>query len=119
MQHQLHPSHNHAMSEKDGDSFVRLPSDSSTDFESCELKEREGGSAAWLTVLGSILVYYASFGVMNSFGFFQSYYSSNFLANTPTSTIAFIGTLQMALMNSMAAVSGALCDQYGVKVSTW
>ena len=27
------------------------------------------------------------------------------------------GTLQMALMNSLAAISGTLCDQYGVKVS--
>ncbi|KAJ4374335.1 hypothetical protein N0V83_003076 [Neocucurbitaria cava] len=89
--------------------------DSTTDAESCELKGSEGGCAAWLTVAGSVLVYYASFGIMNSFGFFQNYYTSEFLQNTPTSTISFIGTLQMALMNSLAAVSGALCDRYGVK----
>jgi MFS family permease len=55
---------------------------------------------------------------MNSFGFFQNYYSSTFLKQTPTSTIAFIGTVQMALMNLLAALSGALCDRYGVKVGT-
>lgn len=92
-------------------------SDASTDAESCELKKHEGGFAAWLTVVGSILVYYASFGIMNSFGFFQNYYANEYLQNTPTATIAFIGTLQMALMNSLAAISGALCDRHGVKVS--
>ncbi|CAN9264231.1 unnamed protein product [Alternaria alternata] len=93
----------------------RSPSQSTEDIESKKLQEHDGGRAAWLTVAGSILVYYASFGVMNSFGFFQNYYSSDFLKQTPPSTIAFIGTLQMALMNLLAALSGALCDRYGVK----
>ncbi|CAN9319547.1 unnamed protein product [Alternaria alternata] len=93
----------------------RSPSQSTEDTESKKLQGHDGGRAAWLTVAGSILVYYASFGVMNSFGFFQNYYSSDFLKQTPPSTIAFIGTLQMALMNFLAALSGALCDRYGVK----
>ncbi|CAO2657115.1 Nn.00g032410.m01.CDS01 [Neocucurbitaria sp. VM-36] len=103
------------MTEKLLSNVERRASESTTDTESCELKGSEGGCAAWLTVAGSVLVYYASFGIMNSFGFFQNYYTSEFLRNTPTSTIAFIGTLQMALMNSLAAISGALCDRYGVK----
>ncbi|KAH7402870.1 major facilitator superfamily domain-containing protein [Pyrenochaeta sp. MPI-SDFR-AT-0127] len=103
------------MTEKIISNIERRASDSSTDTESCESKRREGGHAAWLTVVGSILVYYASFGIMNSFGFFQNYYANEYLKNTPTATIAFIGTLQMALMNSLAAISGALCDRYGVK----
>ncbi|CBX94664.1 hypothetical protein LEMA_P116670.1 [Plenodomus lingam JN3] len=105
------------MSEKNCDSFKRLPSGSTTDTESCKMGEREGGAVAWFTVLGSILVYYASFGVMNSFGFFQNFYHTEFLHETPLSQIALIGTMQMALMNSLAVVSGALCDLYGVKVS--
>ena len=107
------------MTEKLLSTVERRASDSTSDTKSCELKMRDGGCAAWLTVAGSVLVYYASFGIMNSFGFFQNYYTSEFLRNTPTSTIAFIGTLQMALMNSLAAISGALCDRYGVKVSTY
>jgi MCP family monocarboxylic acid transporter-like MFS transporter 10 len=89
-----------------------------SDTESCEPKshEREGGSAAWLTVTGSVLIYYSSFGLMNSFGFFQAYYTQDFLKDTPASTIAFCGTIQMFLMNLLAAVSGALCDRYGVTV---
>lgn len=105
------------MSEKFHDSIEPRASDSTADSETCVIKEeREGGVAAWLTVVGSVLVYYCSMGVLNSFGFFNNYYSNEFLENTPTSTIAFIGTLQIALMNSLAAVSGALCDLYGVRV---
>jgi len=103
------------MSVKNCDSFDDIPLGSTDDTESCQVPEREGGSAGWLTVGGSILVYYASFGVMNSFGFFQNYYKNDFLKDSPVAAIAFIGTMQMALMNSLAAVSGALCDQYGVK----
>ncbi|CAI6336126.1 unnamed protein product [Periconia digitata] len=72
---------------------------------------------AWLTALGSFLIYYSSLGLLNTFGFFQEYYENQFLKNLPVSpsTISFIGTLQIALSNSLAAVSGALCDFYGVK----
>lgn len=105
------------MSEKFHSGVERRTSDSTADSETCVIKDRrEGGAAAWATVVGSILVYYASMGVLNSFGFFNNYYSHDFLQNTPTSTIAFIGTLQIALMNSLAAVSGALCDHYGIRV---
>ncbi|KAF2034332.1 MFS general substrate transporter [Setomelanomma holmii] len=102
------------MFEKTARGVERCPSEST--IEACELNKdaREGGRAAWCTVAGSILVYYSSFGIMNSFGFFQDFYSQDFLKNTPTSTIAFCGTLQMFLMNSLAAISGALCDRYGV-----
>lgn len=104
------------MSEKSTISIERRHSEITTDIESCELKQREGGRAAWCTVAGSLLVYYSSFGIMNSFGFFQDFYTKKFLKDTPASTIAFCGTLQMFLMNSLAAVSGALCDRYGVTV---
>jgi MCP family monocarboxylic acid transporter-like MFS transporter 10 len=104
------------MTEKPTD--VRRPSESTTDTESCTIKQFEGGRAAWSTVAGSALVYYASFGIMNSFGFFQDYYTRDFLKDTPATTIAFCGTLQMFLMNSLAAVSGALCDRYGATVTT-
>ena len=82
-----------------------------------ETLEREGGRAAWLTVTGSVLVYYSSFGIINSFGFFQEYYQQDFLRSIAPSTIAFIGTLQIMLMNVLASVSGTLVDIYGVKVS--
>ncbi|KAF3004198.1 hypothetical protein E8E13_006662 [Curvularia kusanoi] len=103
------------MTEK-SNSIERRGSDSTDNSETCVTKEqREGGVAAWMTVVGAVLVYYASVGFVSSFGFFNNYYSNEFLRNTPTSTIAFIGTLQIALVNSLAAVAGSLCDFYGIR----
>jgi hypothetical protein len=59
------------MSEKFSNHPERRTSATTIDTESCDLKTSEGGRAARLTVAGSVLVYYASFGVMSSFGYFQ------------------------------------------------
>jgi hypothetical protein len=97
------------------------PSDAASSFcilaEPTDLSVADGGRTAWLTVLGSVLVFYSSFGIINSFGFFQDYYSHEFLRDTAPSTIAFVGTLQIGLMNVLSTVSGALCDEYGLTAS--
>jgi hypothetical protein len=97
----------------------RRASASSADSDLSILKKqgKEGGYEAWATVLGSFLVYYSSYGLINSFGFFQHYYQDDFLSTSSPTKIAFIGTMQIALMNSLATVSGALCDCYGSTVS--
>ncbi|SMQ51434.1 unnamed protein product [Zymoseptoria tritici ST99CH_3D7] len=77
--------------------------------------EKEGGLAAILTVIGSGLVYFASFGFMNSYGYFQDYYQTDYLANYSSSTIAFIGTLQISLMYFVGPVVGAAFDRWGLK----
>lgn len=82
---------------------------------SCDGKT-EGGVDAWLTVAGSALVYFASFGFINTFGFFQDYYLSSFLSNYAPSTVAFIGTLQITLLYLFGPVAGALFDALGLKV---
>ncbi|KAF2865909.1 major facilitator superfamily domain-containing protein [Massariosphaeria phaeospora] len=74
----------------------------------------DGGMQAWLTVLGSCLVYFSVFGVIQSFGFFQEYYQNSYLASTPASVIAFIGTLQITVMNLLAAPAGSIFDCYGL-----
>jgi MCP family monocarboxylic acid transporter-like MFS transporter 10 len=100
--------------------ITRPPSNSTTITELSSIEKAqekgEGDRQGWLTVIGSLLVYYSSYGLVDSFGFFQDFYHDEFLVATPASTIAFIGTLQIALVNCLATVSGALCDSYGVKV---
>lgn len=71
---------------------------------------------AWLNVLGSFLVYFCSFGIINAFGFFQGYYQSNFLTHYEPSEIALIGTMQLGLMYLTGPVVGSLFDAYGIKV---
>lgn len=105
------------MDEKMISNLDRRPSYGTTDTESCKPRQQEGDYIAWFTVIGSVLIYHAASCLMNSFGFFQNYYSKEFLHHTPAATIAFIGTLQMSLSNIFASISGALCDRYGVRVS--
>lgn len=97
-----------------------VDADSVTDTESsvCEHKSRgrNGGKEAWSTLFGSFLIYYSVSGLLNSFGFFQDYYQRDYLSTAPPSTIAFIGTLQFALMNFLSTVAGGLCDSHGIKV---
>jgi hypothetical protein len=89
-----------------------------TDESSLEtdIKENDGGLQGWLTVAGSSLVYFSAFGIVNSFGFFQDLYSNKYLTSTPAPTIAFIGTIQITLLNALAAPAGSLFDYYGLKV---
>lgn len=94
--------------------------DSATSSEGSFEKHVEGGRRAWLTVLGSFLIYYSSFGMLNSFGFFQAFYQQEYLANVASpSTISFIGTIQLALMNGLSTISGAICDAQGIRVRLW
>ncbi|KAF1976428.1 MFS general substrate transporter [Bimuria novae-zelandiae CBS 107.79] len=79
-----------------------------------EEEASEGGLRAWFTVVGSSLVYFATFGIINSFGFFQDYYEHAYLQGVPATTISFVGTLQITLMNVFAAPAGALFDCYGL-----
>ncbi|KAK0642545.1 Aspyridones efflux protein apdF [Lasiodiplodia hormozganensis] len=81
--------------------------------DSSIVSDGEGGLQAWLTITGSFLVYFASFGYMNSFGFFQDYYQQHYLSDYAPSLIALIGTLQLGLMYLVGPVAGVLFDAYG------
>lgn len=76
----------------------------------------QGGVQGWLVVVGSALVYFASFGIINSFGIFQDYYQRDFLSNYSPTAIAFIGTLQISLLYLIGPITGALFDSFGLKV---
>lgn len=65
--------------------------------------------------MGSALVYFASFGFMNSFGYFQDFYQKDYLPESSPTTIAFIGTLQISLMYFVGPFAGAMFDLYGLK----
>ncbi|KAL7928086.1 MFS general substrate transporter [Trichoderma chlorosporum] len=93
--------------------------DVETDHEETQHRDAEesseGGKQAWLAVAGSFLVYFASFGVVNSFGYFQNFYQEEYLKDSSPSTISFIGTLQITLMYLSGAPAGALFDLFGTK----
>ena len=55
----------------------------------------DGGWRAWLTVLGAFLALMCTFGQLNSFGTFQSWYSNHQLSHLAPSTISWIGSAQL------------------------
>ncbi|KIJ50363.1 hypothetical protein M422DRAFT_224689 [Sphaerobolus stellatus SS14] len=81
-----------------------------------EVEYPEGGLHGWLAVLGSFLVYFTSFGVINSFGTFQVFYLDNYLSRYTATAIAFIGALQIALLYVEGIFIGPLFDALGVKL---
>ncbi|KAF5370194.1 hypothetical protein D9757_010621 [Collybiopsis confluens] len=70
----------------------------------------DGGMRAWSMVLGTSLTTFATFGFVNSWGVFQSYYEQTLLKSSSASTIAWIGSVQYALVFFPALVMGRLFD---------
>ncbi|KAJ4135274.1 hypothetical protein NW768_004896 [Fusarium equiseti] len=70
----------------------------------------EGGIQAWMQVLCSWIILADSWGLVNSFGMYQTYYESHLLSNSTSSSISWIGSLQGALLLILAPVSGTLYD---------
>ncbi|KAL7753173.1 hypothetical protein RI367_001627 [Sorochytrium milnesiophthora] len=75
----------------------------------------EGGKRAWLVVLGSALISFSSFGVINSFGEFQYFYKRDYLADYSNSAISIIGSLQISLLYVCGLFAGNVFDMTGVK----
>ena len=55
----------------------------------------DGGWNGWLTVGGAFAGLFCTFGQLNAFGTFQTWYAEHQLHNLPPSTIAWIGSLQL------------------------
>ncbi|KAJ9384855.1 hypothetical protein DTO063F5_4553 [Paecilomyces variotii] len=75
----------------------------------------DGGLRAWLVVIGGFLAYFATFGLLNTFGTFQSYYQRNLLPDMSGSVIAWIGSLQIFFLFIGGMVIGPLYDSYGAR----
>jgi MCP family monocarboxylic acid transporter-like MFS transporter 10 len=70
----------------------------------------DGGLRAWLVVFGSMCSCISTFGYVNSWGVFQSYYTEHLLKDESPSNIAWIGSMQYALIFLPALVLGRLFD---------
>ncbi|KAF8148395.1 MFS general substrate transporter [Crassisporium funariophilum] len=70
----------------------------------------DGGTRAWVTVLGAWLVLFATFGYLYSFGVYQDYYTRHFLSDHSPSKIAWIGSFQLMMPFALGIVSGKLFD---------
>ncbi|WVW83925.1 hypothetical protein I302_105948 [Kwoniella bestiolae CBS 10118] len=70
----------------------------------------DGGLRAWLCVLGSWLTTFATFGIANSFGIFQSYYIIKY-PDVSASDISWVGSVQLFFLFATGAITGPLYDK--------
>ncbi|MCJ1473385.1 hypothetical protein MMC13_002036 [Lambiella insularis] len=70
-----------------------------------------GGLAAWLQVLGSFMLFFNTFGYLNTFGVFQTYYESGALFTESSSNIAWIGGIQAYMLLTVSFFSGPIYDR--------
>lgn len=68
----------------------------------------DGGTVAWLQVLAAHLMWFISWGLITSFGLFQSTYMV-MLDATP-STVSWIGTVQIFILLVLGTLSGRASD---------
>ncbi|KAJ8130417.1 hypothetical protein O1611_g3212 [Lasiodiplodia mahajangana] len=69
-----------------------------------------GGLQAWVQVVGSVFMFMASWGTLNTFGVFQTYYQENFLSAYTPADISWIGTVQGFLLIIIGVLSGPIYD---------
>ncbi|RJE23693.1 Major Facilitator Superfamily [Aspergillus sclerotialis] len=68
------------------------------------------GFLPWIQVFGSFLCFFNSWGVINTWGAFQTYYEANLLSDVSSSSIAWIGSLQSFLLMLFGVITGPLFD---------
>jgi MFS family permease len=69
----------------------------------------DGGWRAWSVVMGSFLILFSTFGYINAFGVYQSYYSQHL--GKSDSNISWIGSFQIWMLFSLGAPAGKLFDE--------
>lgn len=70
----------------------------------------DGGLVAWLQVAGSFSLFFNSWGIVNTFGAFQTYYEVGLLSNISPSAISWIGSLQGFLLLLFGVLTGPVFD---------
>lgn len=68
----------------------------------------DGGAVAWLQVLAAHLMWFISWGLITSFGLFQSTYGE--MLDAAPSTISWIGTVQIFILLVLGTLSGRASD---------
>jgi MFS family permease len=69
-----------------------------------------GGLTAWLQVLGSFFLFFNTWGTVNTFGTYQTYYESSFLSSTSPSNISWVGSCQATLLMLVGTLTGPIYD---------
>ncbi|GAA5857705.1 hypothetical protein JCM8547_004337 [Rhodosporidiobolus lusitaniae] len=71
----------------------------------------DGGWRAWATVFGGFLTLTVSFGYVNAWGVYQSYYKQTIFSDRSESAISWIGSVQLCLFFLCALIAGPMFDK--------
>ncbi|KAJ7221278.1 major facilitator superfamily domain-containing protein [Mycena pura] len=71
----------------------------------------EGGCRAWATVFGAFLIQFCGFGYTTSFGVYQDFYVRDYLSQSSSSAISWIGSVNAFLIISVGLFVGRLYDR--------
>ncbi|KAI9713279.1 MAG: hypothetical protein M1828_001452 [Chrysothrix sp. TS-e1954] len=69
-----------------------------------------GGLKAWLQVAGAFMLFFNSWGIINTFGAYQTFYESGTIFNESSSTISWIGAVQAFCLLFVGAITGPVYD---------
>ncbi|KAJ5964481.1 uncharacterized protein N7479_004357 [Penicillium vulpinum] len=70
-----------------------------------------GGTLAWLNVLGSFMLYFNTWGILNTFGAYQNYYESGALFHASSSDISWVGSIAAFLLMFVGIFVGPIYDR--------
>ncbi|KAJ7851028.1 major facilitator superfamily domain-containing protein [Mycena olivaceomarginata] len=71
----------------------------------------EGGVQAWATVAGAFLVQFCGFGYSTSFGVYQDFYTRDYLTQSSSSAISWIGSINIFILFFGGLIAGRLYDR--------
>ncbi|KAF8510787.1 monocarboxylate permease [Gautieria morchelliformis] len=74
------------------------------------------GGKGWIVVFGSALALFSTTGIINAYGFFQSFYMDVLLSSSSSTTISLIGAVQICLVYAGGPVTGKIFDAHGLNV---
>ncbi|PYI01587.1 monocarboxylate permease-like protein, mch4 [Aspergillus sclerotiicarbonarius CBS 121057] len=71
----------------------------------------DGGLMAWLQVAAGFVLFFNTWGMINTFSVFQTYYESGQLFHASSSNISWIGSIQCFLLQLTGLVAGPIYDR--------
>ncbi|KAF8880778.1 major facilitator superfamily domain-containing protein [Infundibulicybe gibba] len=70
----------------------------------------DGGVDAWMTVAGTWMIQFCTYGYISAFGVYQDYYTRDFLNNKTPSDISWIGSFQLFVQYAPGILVGRAFD---------
>ncbi|PIA18515.1 MFS general substrate transporter, partial [Coemansia reversa NRRL 1564] len=77
------------------------------------------GWYAWGVVISGCFMLMFSMGCVNSYGTYQTYYHLHQFPDEPLANLAWVGTLQFAVMNIFGIPAGILCERMDTRLVTF